>query len=157
MLGTQVPVDVQRNSLLMMRFFLYMAEVMAGREQYSNLLEIWHHVQTSNAVHDILTGNRLLQAWGSSPAPNGVSIIAEFTQHRAPGRLRMTNVYRDSEDLLAEIADEQGMGARVRNWFRSPGYIPESLFYIFAGRPERIYLRTMDDVSSEFASGRSRQ
>jgi CHAT domain len=153
-LGTQVPVDVQHNSLLMMRFFLYMAEVLAGRESYSNLLEIWHHVQVSNAVHDILAGNPQIQDWGSSEGPSGVPVIAEFTQQRAPGRLRRSNVYRDSEDLLAEIADEQGLGARVRNWFRSPGYVPESLFYIFAGRPERIYLRSMDEVASEFASGK---
>ncbi len=62
MLGTQVPVNVGRNAVLMMRFLVYIAEVLAGREQHPTLLDVWQRVQASNAVNDVLSGNRHLQA-----------------------------------------------------------------------------------------------
>ncbi|MFF7733604.1 hypothetical protein [Streptomyces sp. NPDC007984] len=62
---------------------------------------------------------------------------------RATGRLRLPHAYEDTERVLGEIADEQGRGNRVRNWFRRPGYVPESLFYLFAGRPDRIHLSSL--------------
>ncbi len=145
-LGTQVPVDVRRNAVLMMRFFLNMIDVLAGRERYSNLLEVWHHVQTTNAINDVLSGASSIHNWGMADGPSGLPVITEFMQLRSPGRLRWGHIYHDTETVLAEIADDQGMGERVRNWFKSPGYIPESLFYVFAGRPERIYLRPLNEV-----------
>ncbi|WP_406430063.1 hypothetical protein OHB00_00315 [Streptomyces sp. NBC_00631] len=51
----------------------------------------------------------------------------------------------DTEQVLGEIADDQGRGEQVRNWFRRPGYVPESLFYLFAGRPERILISSMEE------------
>jgi len=70
---------------------------------------------------------------------------------RSVGQLR--NIYRDTERVLGEIADDLGMGSKVRNWFQRPGYVPESLFYVFAGKPERIYLRPRIDVVRQ-AAGR---
>ncbi len=43
--------------------------------------------------------------------------------------------------MLVEIADERGDGDRVRALLKSPGYVPESAFYVFLGRPDRIFLR----------------
>ncbi|MFI5913385.1 CHAT domain-containing protein, partial [Dactylosporangium sp. NPDC051541] len=142
-LGTQVPVDVRRNAMLMMRFFLYIAEVLAGREQHSTLLDVWHRVQTSNAINDVLDGGRLLREWGLNPAASGSPVLVEFMATRAAGQLRAGHIYADTERVLAEIADDQGIGGRVRNWFQRPGYVPESLFYAFAGRPDRIHLRSL--------------
>ena len=65
------------------------------------------------------------------------------------GRLRTGRIYDDTEYVLGEIADNQGNGARVRNWFERPGYVPESLFYVFAGRPERVYLRPLDETVND--------
>jgi hypothetical protein len=39
----------------------------------------------------------------------------------------------------------------VRNWLRNPGYVPESLFYVFAGRPDRVFVRSLDDLVGERA------
>ncbi|MFJ6686106.1 hypothetical protein [Streptomyces werraensis] len=63
---------------------------------------------------------------------------------RSAGRLRGAHIYQDTEQVLGEIADDQGRGEQVRNWFRRPGYVPESLFYLFAGRPERILISSME-------------
>jgi hypothetical protein len=62
---------------------------------------------------------------------------------RSTGQLRNGHIYADTERVLAEIAEDQGIGNRVRNWFQRPGYVPESLFYVFAGRPDRIHLRSL--------------
>ncbi|MGW5212343.1 hypothetical protein ACWEQO_14350 [Streptomyces sp. NPDC004051] len=64
---------------------------------------------------------------------------------RSAGRLRGAHIYQDTEKVLGEIADDQGRGEQVRNWFRRPGYVPESLFYLFAGRPERILISSMEE------------
>jgi hypothetical protein len=144
-LGTQVPVDVFHNALLMGRFFLYIGETLARHEMHTNLLEVWHRTQTSNAVNDIANGSDSLRAWMTeSVAATGRPIIQEFMLARSVDRLR--NVYSDTEKVLGEIADELGVGSKVRNWFRRPGYVPESLFYVFAGKPELIYLHPVGDM-----------
>jgi hypothetical protein len=147
-LGTQVPVDVYHNAILMSRFFTYIKETLLNRAQHSDLLEVWHRTQTTNAVIDIINGNKSLRSWGYGLAASGRSVLEEFMLFKSVGRLR--DIYGDTEQLLGEIADEQGMGDRVRNWFRSPGYIPESLFYVFAGRPDRIYLNTLQDTMRRY-------
>jgi hypothetical protein len=139
-LGTQVPVDVRRNALLMARLFLYLAETLVTRESFATLLDAWHFVQMSNPVYDVLNGSEALYDWGVTRSADGRSVLAEFLGVRSAGQLRRGNLYRDTERVLGEIADDQGLGDKVRNWFRRPGYVPETLFYVMAGKPERIYL-----------------
>jgi hypothetical protein len=125
------------------RFLVNIAEVLAGRGNYGeNLLQVWRHVQSGNAVLDILAGSPSLDAWGRSRTPSGRTVLEEFMLLRSVDRLRSGDIYADTESVLGAIADDMGCGDRVRNWFRNPGYVPESLFYAFAGSPERIQLRT---------------
>lgn len=145
-LGTQVPVNVRRNATLMVRFFVYISEVLAARESHLTLLDVWQRVQMSNAVNDVLRGNPRLAEWALSPTASGSSVLEEFMRTRSTGRLRPAHIYADTEQVLGEIADELGDGTRVRGWFRQPGYVPESLFYLFAGCPERVYLRPLADA-----------
>ena len=145
-LGTQVPVNVRRNAMLTGRFLIYLVEVLAGREPHLTLLDAWHRAQSSNAVNDVLSGSTSLSKWGMSAAPSGLPVITEFMRVRATGRLRTGHVYADTEQVLAEIADDQGKGERIRNWFTNPGYVPESLFYVLAGRPERVFVRSVIDT-----------
>ncbi|UUU36779.1 CHAT domain-containing protein [Streptomyces sp. CA-210063] len=153
-LGTQVPVDVRRNAMLMVRFMVYLAKENTKPGQFSTILDVWHHVQTSNAVNDIIDGSPSLRAWGTSTTINGRPVLVEFMSSRAVGRIRPPHVYEDTERVLGEIADEQGQGDRVRNWFRRPGYVPESLFYIFAGRPDRIHLTPLELLTEQACPGR---
>jgi hypothetical protein len=140
-LGTQVPVDVTRNALLMARLFLYLAETLVRRESFSTLLDAWHFIQMSNPVYDVLNGSRALYDWGLTHVADGRSVLEEFLGVRSAAQLHRGNLYRDTERVLSEIADEQGLGDKVRNWFRQPGYVPETLFYVMVGKPERVYLR----------------
>ena len=68
-------------------------------------------------------------------------VIQEFMSVRSTGAIQLAHTYRDTENILLTIANEQGDGARIRQLLRAPGYVPESLFYMFAGRPDRILLR----------------
>lgn len=138
-LGTQVPVDVRHNATLMVRFFVYIGEVLAGRESHSNLLEVWHRTQASNAINDVLWSSRSLHEWGMSRTESGSSVLAEFMERRSVGRLRRGHIYSDTETVLCEMAESMGVGSQVRNWLKRPGYIPESFFYVFVGRPDLIY------------------
>jgi hypothetical protein len=78
-LGTQVPVDVRRNALLMARLFLYLAEALAKRESFSTLLDLWHFIQMSNPVYDILHGSKAFNDWGLTQLANGNSVLGEFS------------------------------------------------------------------------------
>lgn len=153
-LGTQVPVDVRRNAMLMVRFMVYLAKENTRPGQFSTILDVWHHVQTSNAVNDILDGSPSLRAWATHTTINDRSVLVEFMSSRATGRIRSPHVYEDTERVLGEIADEQGQGERVRNWFRRPGYVPESLFYVFTGRPDRIHLTPLGLLVEQARPGR---
>lgn len=145
-LGTQVPVDVRRNMMLTGRLLTNLADHLINQGRHATLLEVWHHTQTTNTVNDILMSTPSLSSWGRTPGPGGgLAPLQEFMISRSAGRLRGAHIYQDTEQVLGEIADDQGRGERVRNWFRRPGYVPESLFYLFAGRPERILISSMEE------------
>jgi hypothetical protein len=137
-LGTQVPVDVAHNAMLMMRFFLYIALSMTGAETFANVLDVWQHVQASNAINDLLHGSRHLADFGRKRTPSGTSVLDEFMNVRSVGRLRKGHLHKDSEAVLVDIAKQLNLGDQVANWLISPGYLPESFFYAFVGRPELI-------------------
>jgi hypothetical protein len=141
-LGTQVPVNVRRNAMLTVRFLANLAVAIGGDDSYGdNLLSVWRHVQAGNAVLDILDGNRRLREWGFGAGPGGRSVVEEFMRVTSADRLSRGDIYRDTEAVLGDMADKMDMGDKVRNWFRNPGYVPESIFYAFNGLPERILVR----------------
>ena len=135
-IGAMVPIDVRRNSILMARFFVNMAEALAGRSPLKTLEEVWHFTVTSNAVNDILSGNNGLSKWAVKGSSNS-NVIVDFMLKRSGGRLRKSHVYLDSETVLAEIAHNHGIVKKFRSWM-SNGYIPESVFYVVMGWPERV-------------------
>jgi hypothetical protein len=138
-LGTLIPVDVVRNSLLMVRFFLYIAEALNGNRPANNRINTsWHWVQASNAINDIVDGNAAFRRWAHN-RNSGTSVIHEFMNNRSRGRLSLANIYKDSEELLKEIGRDLGDEKIVKAWL-SHGYIPESLFYVMLGQPERLVL-----------------
>jgi hypothetical protein len=139
-LGTQVPVRVDRNAMLMVRFLANVLEELQNPGQHPTLLDLWHHVQTGNAINDILGSSRSLRNWAKWERSNNIPVLMEFMRSRSRGRLRKGHIYEDTEHVLGEIAVDMGMSSKVRNWFRRPGYVPESMFYLFVGHPERVHL-----------------
>lgn len=53
----------------------------------------------------------------------------------------MNNIYRDTEQVLREIARDTGMLSKFDQWLSNTGYVPETLFYSMIGWPERIVLQ----------------
>lgn len=139
-LGTQVPVSVMRNALLTARLLLYMTEATGKGQPMTSLSEAWHHVLGTNTINDITYSSPKLLNWIMEEPEGGVSVSSKFMMERSLGRLRPAHVYQDTETVLLELADEQGLRDRVRGWTNTPGYIPESLFYLMMGFPDRILL-----------------
>ncbi|MGW6506606.1 CHAT domain-containing protein [Streptomyces niveus] len=144
-LGTQVPVRVDRNAMLMGRFLANVAEELQSPGRHATVLDLWHHVQAGNAVNDVLSGSASLQEWAMRGSADGTPVLTEFMLNASAGKLRRGHIYADTERVLEEIAHDMGMGHKVKNWFRRPGYVPESLFYLFVGHPERVHLAHIED------------
>lgn len=138
-IGTLIPIDVRKNALLMTRFFINVAAALRGEMPLRTIQDAWHFVTTSNAVNDILEGNRKLKEW-SHKGDLETTVLYEFEQKRSIGRLRRAHIYRDSEQVLLEIARQRGIEETFQSWMKSPGYVPESAFYPVIGWPERIIL-----------------
>lgn len=147
-IGTMIPVDARRNALLMARFFANASEAVRGALPDNSLEAVWHFTRVSNAVNDIVSGNKHLFRWANEGS-SGRSVITEFMLHRSHGRLRWSSIYEDSEAILAEIAREQGVERKFIGWLRSPGYTPESLAYIVMGWPDRVVFYDPDFERAE--------
>ena len=139
-LSTLVPVNVQHNSTFMLRFLYYMSETIDGSESHVSVLDLWHRVQASMVIFDIIYSNPKLREWGYSKV-DGESPIAEFMGSRSRGRIRSQHMYADVEAVLLEIAADRGKEDSVRGWLRSIGYVPESMMYTFVGDPSCILLQ----------------
>jgi hypothetical protein len=140
-LGAVVPISAYHNAILMTRLFVYICETLEGREPFRTLAEIWHHTISSNAVTDVYGASDRVRRWAMSPDHRGVAVDTEFKLEASCNRIHGRHIYRDTEIVLAEIADRRGFGATFRNTLRSQGYLPESRLYTFIGRPDHIIVK----------------
>lgn len=138
--STLVPVHVVHNSIFMTRFLLYLSETIGHVEEHSDVLQVWHRVQSSNVIVDIANGNDQLTLWAYRQH-NGVSPLEDFMNGRSSGRLRPEHRYHDAERVLLEIAAEQGVQDQIRRWMATPGYLTEGMMYTIIGDPTAIRLR----------------
>ncbi len=151
-LGTFIPVDVRRNTVLITRLFIEIFEVRKGWSHIRTLDEIWSHVVCTNAVHEIIaptsSGHNKLEIWANTKKKDGTFPQAEFKNKYSVGRLRSTHTYDDTVEILREIAYKDGIGEYYDSFIKSNGYFPESVFYQFIGMPENVFIR--NDVMSEW-------
>jgi len=112
-LGTQIPVDVVHNAVLMARLFVYIAESLNGTEPHITLSDAWQHVQSSNPINDIANSNPYLRRWLLESREGKSSRLVEFMSTASTGRLRSSHIYKDTENVLIEMAKSEGVGAKV--------------------------------------------
>jgi hypothetical protein len=144
-LGTLIPVRVDRSAVLMQRLLLYMEQAVAGNEPLYTLDEALYKALALNAVHDYETMSTRFMEWMASPYPgSGRRVINEFKHQRSSGRLRPYHIYRDTEEVLLEIAKEMGDEKWVRAQLSSPGFFPETAFYMLIGNTDEIILQLTD-------------
>jgi len=150
-LGTLVPVNVRRNAHLMVRFFIYVAETLGGANPFRGIDEVWQFTATSNAVLDVALGARSAADWMWKNR-SGRDGISEFMLSRSVGRLRCGHVYADTEAIMQEMATERGKGAAFKAWLTNQGYVPESIFYVLLGWPERFVVcdREFEEARSKY-------
>lgn len=144
-LGTFIPVDVRRNAILIARLFIYIFEVRKGYSHMRTLDQIWMHVVSTNAIHEILSPisskPSKLELWANTKKKDGSFPQAEFKHKLSAGKLRATHVYEDTESILREIAYRDNIGEYYDSYIKTNGYFPESVFYQFIGTPENIFIR----------------
>ncbi|WP_166671265.1 hypothetical protein [Cryobacterium psychrophilum] len=146
-LATHVEVDVRHNALLCLRLFLYMALAIEGAEPEEDLLSVWHRVQGSSPIADVMNGIGPLERWMQTVGSAGVPRFVQFMTEATRGRLRRNHAFDDTERFLIELAAETGDSAILRQWLSSPGYLPESAFYSMAGLPENVLLKSRPVLS----------
>jgi hypothetical protein len=141
-LGAQVPVRVDRNVMLLGRLLVNLSEVydsdVVGAD---NLLDLWHHVQTSNQVNDLVSTSDNLARWAHTPRPGMMPPIMEFMSGigvEIP--IRRGHNFADTVTRLLHVADQSGDRDQVVRWLPKR-FVPEAAFYHFVGEPERVMLR----------------
>lgn len=140
-LGTLVPVDVRRNATLITRLFTDIIQVRNGWSDMRTLDEIWNHIVSTNAVHEILSSSEKLEIWANTVNSTGTFPQAEFKNNYSIGRLKGSSIYKDTEKILRELAYRDGLGEFFDAVMNSTGYFPESIFYQFMGYPENVFIR----------------
>jgi hypothetical protein len=123
-----------------MRFLLYVSEAMQQQCDRHTIMDIWHHTVTSNVVNDIVYAHPWLERW-THGTHGGRVVIEEFMSRRSVGRLRLGHIHRDTEQILLEIATEDGVETEFTRFVHELGYVPESLFYFLIGWPERLVVK----------------
>jgi len=147
-LGTLFPVRADHNAVVVERILLYVCAVMEGTYPGpgSTLRDAVYWALSTNSFFDIVYGSKRWREWFYQSGPNGeLAPIAELLRTN-PQRLRPGHIYEDAENILCDMAAERATdrGKSLRNYLASASYVPESLFYVLIGRPERILLRTPD-------------
>jgi hypothetical protein len=134
-----VPIDVRHNATLLARFFVYLHDWSNVHDATEDccIADTWQHVITSNAVHDILHASRWMTEWAISER-----VQEEFKLKKSPGRIRLTHLYDDTLAVLRDIAVEHGVQHKFNAVIQTQGFIPESMFYVTIGRPERLIVRS---------------
>ena len=142
-LGTLIPVDVMRNAILMTRLFANVTEAIGGTMPLRTFEDVWTFVAASNAFNEIMSTTAGLRAALSAGAAED-SVRTEFMMRRSRGRLKRGHIYKNTEDVLLEIALERGFAHQLRPIIETKSYFPESLFYTMIGRPDRIVISDAD-------------
>lgn len=150
-LGTFIPVNAKRNTILMTRLFTYIFEAQTGNRQYRTLADAWSGIVSTNAIHEILQTSERFEKWMYSENLNGVVRMIDFQLNRCVGRLHAANSYEDTIAIVKEMLMEEGMEGKFDNIMSQKDYFPESIFYQFIGYPENafFYNEIFEEVYNE--------
>ena len=139
-LGTFIPVNAKRNTILMTRLFTYILEGQTGSKQYKTLADAWSGVVSTNAIHELLQSSKKFETWMYGENPNGNVRMVEFQLKRSVGRLHPTTIYSDTVKIVKEMLKEENMEGKFNDILDGKNYFPESIFYQFIGFPENVFI-----------------
>lgn len=149
-LGTFVPVDARRNTILTNRLYTYINEALIGGKMYKTLSEAWSGVVATNAIHEIAASSPQFYQWIMSENDNGELRLMDFSMKRSPGRLYGSSMYKDTIEIVKEMLHEEGMDGKFDDILSQDDYFPESFFYQWIGFPENVifYDEAFDKINS---------
>lgn len=139
-LGTFIPVNAERNAILMTRLFTYILEAQHGSKQYKTLDDAWSGIVSSNAIHELLKSSDSFKEWMLGKNSNGKTRMVEFQLERCVNRLRSTHIYTDTIEIIKEMLEEEDMQGKFGDILDMKNFFPESFFYQLIGYPENIFL-----------------
>ena len=139
-LGTFVPVDAQRNMILINRLYTYINEAQKGCKMYKTLSEAWSGVVATNAIHEIAASSPKFSQWIMGKNYDGELRLMNFSMKRCLGRLHGPSMYRDTIEIVKEMLHEEGMDGKFDDILSQDDYYPESFFYQWIGFPENVFL-----------------
>lgn len=138
-LGTLIPVGVKKNGILMQQFILYISEVLNGKYACRNLSEAWFNAINHGIVTEVLAMSPKLERWFLTPRESDGRLPAQdYHDKAAKTRIKRGNFHKETIKLLLSIAEKDQMDEYLKAVLNSQGYIAESVFYTFAGYPEKI-------------------
>lgn len=136
-LSTFVPISAFRNAVLIQRLIVYIAEAQKNLKT-NNLLEIWAHVITSNAIMELMDGTKGFREWMMSDNSLGVKRFYDFCLNKSVGKIRKKHAYYDTKQIIKEMLKAEQMEDKFQNIIDLNDYFPESFFYEWIGYPENI-------------------
>lgn len=141
-LGTLIPVNVKENAMLTQRFFYYISEVIDGHHLCYDLSEAWMRIINANVFSEILTSTNKLEKWFITKNKDGKTPYEQYFEKVTESGINRNEIHNKTIEYLLEIAEKDGMKKYLQSVLSSKGYIPESLFYIFSGYPEKVILKS---------------
>lgn len=139
-LGTFIPIDAKRNTVLISRLYTYITEAQKGSEQYKTLSEAWSGVVATNAIHEMAETSKKFSEWIWGINSKGKRRMIDFTMERSVGRLHGSTMYADTILIVKEMLHEEGLDGKFDDVLNQENYFPESFFYQWVGVPENIFL-----------------
>ncbi len=139
-LGTLIPINAGRDSILINRLYVYIVEAQKGSTQYKTLAEAWSGILSTNAIHEITQSSPKLLDWIRSKNKDGITRLTDFCLNRSKNRLHGSTIYNDTISILKEMLHDEGMDGKFDNILNNNNYFPESFFYYWIGFPENILL-----------------
>ncbi len=139
-LGAQVPVHVFRNSLLMGRLLTNLASVYRGEIEARSFLDLWHYVQLTNFVNDVVHANDNLRIWATTATNGEMAPLTDFmigVGCEVP--LGRQSIQEDTYARLLHVAERRGVREKIARWLPKR-FVPETAFYQLVGEPDRIML-----------------
>lgn len=139
-LGTFIPVNAKRNTILMTRLFTYILEAQKGSDQYKTLADAWSGIVSTNAIHELIQSSKRFEEWMYGKNARGKVRMIEFQLERCVKRLHPATIYSDTISIIKEMLAEEGMEGKFGNILDQRDFFPESYFYQFIGYPENVFL-----------------
>lgn len=138
-LGTLIPVGVKQNGILMQQFLSYLSDVMNGTFECRNLSEAWLNAINYGIVTEILGMSPKLEKWFFTPSKvDGKLPVKEYHDRAKKNKIKRGTFHNETIKLLMSVAEKDQMDGYLKAVLDSKGYIAESVFYTFAGYPEKI-------------------